>query len=77
MLSGAFSALYRENKAMARVKYLSKKSLNLSGKYPNFHVSGSIKGMKKLYYGKNALLVRQGSYIYNVTAKPEIYTMAH
>lgn len=42
-------------------------------KFPNFHRSGSIKGMKKLYYGENALLVREGSYIYNVTLCPEIY----
>lgn len=34
--------------------------------YPNFSASGSIRGMKALYYGKNALLIRSGSYIYNV-----------
>lgn len=27
-------------------------------RFPNFHKSGSIAGMKRLYYGKNALLVR-------------------
>lgn len=41
--------------------------------YPNFHKSGSIKGMKEKYYGKDALLVRCGSYIYNVTRNPGIY----
>lgn len=41
--------------------------------FPNFHRSGSIKGMKKLYYGENALLVRKGSYIYNVSSDPDIY----
>ena len=41
--------------------------------FPNFHRSGSIKGMKELYYGKNALLIRHGNYIYNVTGNPEIY----
>ena len=41
--------------------------------FPNFHRSGSIRGMKKLYYGENALLVKSGSYIYNVTSCPEIY----
>lgn len=46
--------------------------INLS-QYPNFHKSGSIKGMKKLYYGKNALLVRHGNYIYNVNSNPDIY----
>ena len=25
--------------------------------YPNFHKSGSVAGMKKQYYGENALLV--------------------
>lgn len=27
-------------------------------RFPNFHKTGSITGMKELYYGKNALLVR-------------------
>lgn len=40
-------------------------------RFPNFSASGSIKGMKKLYYGENALLIRSGSYIYNVTE--EVY----
>jgi len=40
---------------------------------PNFHKSGSIIGMKKLYYGKKALLVRCGDYIYNVSDDEEIY----
>jgi len=62
---------------MARVKYLSAKVENISGRFPNFSSTGSIRGMKKLYYGKNALLVRQGSYIYNVTKKPKIYDKAH
>lgn len=34
--------------------------------YPSFSASGSIKGMKEQYYGKDALLVRCGGYIYNV-----------
>lgn len=42
-------------------------------RFPNFHKSGSILWMKKLYYGKNCLLVRCGSYIYNVSAEPGIY----
>ena len=44
--------------------------------YPNFHKSGSITGMKKLYYGRDALLVRCGDYIYNVSTNPEIYNNA-
>ncbi len=39
--------------------------------FPNFSASGSIKGMKKLYYGENAFLIRSGSYIYKVTE--EVY----
>jgi hypothetical protein len=62
---------------MARVKTILVKDydkLNL-GQFGNFHKSGSIAGMKKQYYGKNALLVLCGSYIYNVTAQPEIYNV--
>jgi len=49
-----------------------KERLNLS-MYPNFSVSGSIAGMKKRYYGKDALLVRCGQWIYNVSENPGIY----
>lgn len=49
---------------------------NLSN-YPNFSKTGSIKVMKDKYYGKDALLVRCGSYIYDVTSSPEIYNAAH
>lgn len=62
-----------------RTKTLSVKDgkrLNIDT-YPNFHKSGSILGMKKLYYGRNALLVRCGNYIYNVTSNPAIYQQAH
>lgn len=46
--------------------------------YPSFSVTGSVSGMKKMFYGKDALLVRCGSYIYNVTSSPEIYySLAH
>lgn len=41
--------------------------------YPNFAKNGSIAGMKKKYYGKDALLVICGSYVYNVTSSPDIY----
>lgn len=62
-----------------KIKKLSKeegKRVNIS-RFPNFHKSGSITGMKKLYYGKDALLVRCGNWIYNVSSEPEIYDMAH
>ena len=48
------------------------KRVNFS-RFPNSHKSGSIRGMKKQYYGVAALLVRCGSYIYNVTSEPNIY----
>ena len=62
---------------MPRVKYMNKedkKIYNLS-QYPNFSATGSIYGMKKLYYGMDALLVRSGSWIYKVPR--EIYDAAH
>ena len=62
---------------MPRVKYINKedkKIYNLS-QYPNFSATGSIYGMKKLYYGMDALLVKRGSYIYKVPK--EIYDAAY
>lgn len=51
-----------------KVKYLKVsdgKRLNIE-QFPNFSCTGSIKGMKKQFYGEDALLVRCGSYIYYV-----------
>ena len=45
-------------------------------RFPNFHRTGSIRGMKTLCYGDDALLVRCGQYIYNVTSEPSIYNQA-
>lgn len=56
-----------------RVKYMKKElkeKYNLE-QYPNFHFTGSINGMKELYYGQNCFLVRSGQWIYNVPK--EIY----
>ncbi len=36
-------------------------------KFPNSHVSG------RKHYGKDALLVRCGAYIYDVSLKPVLY----
>ena len=58
-----------------RVKYVykaDKERLNLSS-FQNFSATGNIYGMKKRYYGMDALLVRCGAWIYSVTSKPEIY----
>lgn len=41
-------------------------------RFPNFSKTGSVSGMRE-YYGRDALLVQCGSYIYNVTSEPEIY----
>lgn len=63
-----------------RMKTLYTKDHERTGisRFPNFHKTGSITGMKELYYGKNALLVRCGNYIYNVSSEPEIYySIAH
>jgi len=60
-----------------RCKYMNKyekEKYNLS-QYPNFSATGSIYGMKKKYYGMDALLVRSGSWIYNVPR--EVYDAAH
>ena len=51
------------------------KQCNIS-RFPNFHKSGSIRGMKRIYYGMDALLVRCGDYIYNVSSEPNIYYQA-
>lgn len=62
---------------MARIRYMNKEQkarFNLS-QYPNFSVTGSISGMKKLYYGKGALLVRNGSWTYHVPE--EVYKVAY
>lgn len=57
------------------VKYLSKRDgerLKID-EFPNFSSTGSISGMKKQYYGKGALLVKCGNYIYHVSSDPDIY----
>jgi len=58
-----------------RVKYMSVKDKNyeLLRNLPSFSVTGSVKGMKDKYYGKDALLVRSGSYIYDATSQPDLY----
>lgn len=52
------------------------RKINIS-RFPNFHVSGSVSGMKRLFYG-DCYLVRCGSYIYNVNGESYIYDcLAH
>jgi len=47
-------------------------AVNIS-RFPSFSVTGNITGMKSLYYGKDALLVRCGSYIYHVGNMATVY----
>lgn len=55
------------------VKTAPKSMKNGLSFFPNFSASGSIMGMKNLYYGLDAKLVRCNGYIYNVTSRPELY----
>lgn len=45
-------------------------------RFPNFHRIGGVRGMKRLYYGKDCLLIRCGNYVYNVSSEPRIYYQA-
>lgn len=63
----------KETKSNFAVKKLDKDYHHLVVDLPNFDKTGSITGMKKMYYGKQALLVRCGDYIYNVSSEPAIY----
>ena len=56
-----------------RVRKLSERHHGLVENLPNFSKTGSVKGMKNLYYGKGALLVQCGNYIYNVSSDPQVY----
>lgn len=56
-----------------KARYYNGTNPNKLSEFPNFHKTGSISGMKKMYYGKDALLVKHGSFIYNVTSEPSIY----
>ena len=64
---------YEVGAKIMKVKILPVNCSKMVEDCPNFSRTGSIKGMKELYYGKGALLVRCGNYIYNVTSCPEIY----
>lgn len=56
-----------------KTKQLNKNANIDLSRFPNFSKTGSIKGMKDKYYGKDALLVKSGAYIYNVSSEPHIY----
>ena len=40
---------------------------------PSMFAHGSVSGMRRQYWGDDALLVRCGQYIYNVSSEPTIY----
>lgn len=48
-----------------RLKVSDGLRLNID-EFPSFHKSGSVKGMRENFYGKDALLVMCGDYIYHV-----------
>lgn len=52
--------------------YLKVKYESVVSRFPSFSATGSIKGMKDQFYGKDACLVRCGSFIYNVSGS--VYT---
>ncbi len=62
-----------------RVKriYVKDKEKYGLAEFPNFSITGSVYGMKRKYYGMDALLVVCGQWIYNVTSAPGIYEAAH
>lgn len=63
-----------EERSDMRVKTMYVKDMpSRMNRFPNFHRSGSICGMKREFYGKDALLVRCGSYVYDVSSEPSIY----
>lgn len=55
-----------------RTRNLSIRFEGLVKDFPNFSKSGSIREMKRRYYGKGVLLVKCGNYN-NVTSDPQIY----
>lgn len=69
----AIPTIRKQKDTPPRVKFANDNCPALSGQFPNFSVTGSIEGMREKYYGKDALLVVYGDYIYNVSSEPDIY----
>ena len=59
--------------AVIRVPVRHRGTLGLSD-WPNFSATGSVRGMRKMYYGNEAHLVRCGAWIYKVPA--DVYDRA-
>lgn len=51
-------------------KYLyvpaTKRNKNILSKFPNAGPSCNVKGMRNLFWGKDALLIKCGAYVYHV-----------
>jgi hypothetical protein len=63
---------------MAVVRYLKirlAKRLNIED-CPSIPMTSSVRDAKRCFWGADALLVRSGLRVFNVSAKPEIYEVA-
>ena len=67
--------LIPKNEMIMRVRRMTIEQGMRAGlsRFPDFHKTGSVRGMRKLYYGSKCLLVRCGDYIYNVSSEQHIY----
>lgn len=59
---------------MYRTKKMNSNMAKHLERFPSIHKSGSVKGMKKHFWGVNALCVRCGNYVYLVDERT--YAMA-
>jgi len=65
---------YAADAKKMKVRKLTSVQINLANfGFGSFSASGNADGMRTKYYGKGALLVRDGDIIYNVTEAPDIY----
>lgn len=61
-----------------KYKYISTKS-PFAGRLENFPNAGpnpNIQGMRNLYWGKDALVIKCGAYAYNISRDPAFFTNA-
>jgi len=56
-------------------KYVSTKhpKSRVLSNYPNAGPYPNIKGMRNLYWGKDALVVKSGAYAYNLSSNPNFF----
>lgn len=65
MARGRTITIPAKNISEGRLKWIEEHSLASAGPYPN------ITGMRNLYWGKEALIVKVGAYIYLMTHKDD------